>query len=224
MHSALLGPGLESMVATALKYLVPVVDQLENTNGPINLIHWTRHGITMASTEAAYGTTNPYNDEGAADAFWDWEDYVAFLMPGVLPELIAKKSLGGREKLVKCYERYYKNGCPEDASLMIKARHRVHMEAQTPWIDFLRLEASISFGLLSNSIPATFWAIFELFSRPDVVRELRKELQDEGLIIEQRGGEEIYQVDVESLRTRCFHFFSAFQELMRLRMIAANTR
>ena len=74
MHSALApGSGLDGMnrvmiqnIACSLDGLIPCKSQVME----IKLGEWSRHEITMATTNAVYGRCNPFKDARVEKAFW----------------------------------------------------------------------------------------------------------------------------------------------------------
>lgn len=69
MHPSLLGKSLDQMNERMIRLLRPFIDEL-GTVGTVDLYEWTRHSITIASTDSSYGDMNPYKDRKAENAFW----------------------------------------------------------------------------------------------------------------------------------------------------------
>ena len=69
MHPSLLGKPLDHMNERMIRRLRPFIDELGNA-GTVDLYEWTRHSITVASTDSSYGDMNPYKDRKVEDAFW----------------------------------------------------------------------------------------------------------------------------------------------------------
>lgn len=71
MNPALIGDGLDDMNARMITFLKPEIDKLESAqDSHFDLFAWTRHAITVAATESAWGTKNPYRSPELEDAFW----------------------------------------------------------------------------------------------------------------------------------------------------------
>jgi hypothetical protein len=73
MHPALLGAGLDRMNEKMIKFLKLSVDELATThdvNTSFDLHAWCRHAITVASTDAIYGSKNPYKEREVEDSLW----------------------------------------------------------------------------------------------------------------------------------------------------------
>jgi len=145
-------------------------------------------------------------------------------MPGILPSIIAKEPYEARERLVQGFINYYNNGGHKDSSAMTVARHQTMVEGGLNLEDMSRSEAAMAFGLLGNSVPSTFFLLFELCSRPTVADEIRQELLKNAVTVQKQDGKSTHVVDLALIREKCHHFVSAFQEMLRLRMLSPNTR
>lgn len=71
MTPSLLGKGLDQMNRTMLLKMQPLVDELVyNAKGPIDIHQKCRHVITVASTEAIWGSKNPFRSKEVVKDFW----------------------------------------------------------------------------------------------------------------------------------------------------------
>lgn len=71
MTPSLLGKGLNHMNRTMLSNIEPLIEKLVlSTNDPIDLHKWCRHVITTASTEAIWGSKNPFRSKKIVEDFW----------------------------------------------------------------------------------------------------------------------------------------------------------
>ncbi|KAF2668892.1 putative cytochrome P450 [Microthyrium microscopicum] len=87
-----------------------------------------------------------------------------------------------------------------------------------------RIEAAMAFGVLSNSVPTVFWVLLDVFSRPDLLVQLREEIETNAVTIQSRDGKPAHIIDLAAIRDSCPHFVSTFQEVLRLRNLSASTR
>jgi cytochrome P450 len=74
--------------------------------------------------------------------------------------------------------------------------------------------------MLSNTVPTFYWTIWELYSRKDLLAEVREELKA-CAIIEQKEG---FALNIAALKTDCSLLLSVFQETQRIRHIHAAIR
>lgn len=79
MHTALLpGPHLDSMNETMVKNVAAAFEEVDaeldaggNEGMVLDLYAWSRHLISLASTDAIYGVENPFRkDRKVEDGFW----------------------------------------------------------------------------------------------------------------------------------------------------------
>ena len=74
MHSALApGPGLDGMNRIMIQNIAHSLNQLRAQGDQslnMRLAEWSRHEITMATTNSVYGRCNPFKDPKIENAFW----------------------------------------------------------------------------------------------------------------------------------------------------------
>ena len=85
------------------------------------------------------------------------------------------------------------------------------------------LDRDITFPVaqFANTIPTLFWAIWELFSRPQLVAEIRKEIETLAVTGSKEDG---FVLDMAAVKSQCPLFLSVYQETQRTHHIHANTR
>lgn len=142
----------------------------------------------------------------------------------VAPHIIARKPWKAREALVKAFEAYLAGKGYEEGSQLAKARWEGHSKLGLSVEDIARLEVSLSFGLLSNTVPSTFWLLFDLYSRPDILEQVREEVRENALHLDTTHGSRTAIIDLADLRDKCPLFVSVFQECIRIRSNGAPTR
>lgn len=146
-----------------------------------------------------------------------WEDYMSAHMTGT--DIIGK-GYKAREVVFKAFETYCKN-IPQDASHVVFERQRVLSEGGISEVDRYKQEASFCTAVFANTTPTAYWTIYELFSRPDVLTELREEVVGKAVSGSKEDG---FVIDVAALKTECPLLLSVYQEAQRTRHIHANIR
>lgn len=86
---------------------------------------------------------------------------------------------------------------------------------------FSKLEAPVLFAFLSSTVPAVFWAIFELFSNPQVLAEFRSEIKLNALSISEDG---THTINITALKEHCPFALSFLQEVLRFRTTTITIR
>ncbi|PYI02046.1 cytochrome P450 [Aspergillus sclerotiicarbonarius CBS 121057] len=220
MQPTLTGRPLDRMNERMARMLLPLVNELAGLP-TVDLHDWCRRVITAASTDASYGPLNPYQDPRIEKAFWDFESHMSPLLANFLPWLTARTAWKGRETAVVALMKYYELGGQKEGSELTYVRWKTMHDAGVPTEDIARQEVSMAIGLLSNSVPATFWVLYELYSRPDLLAEIREEMREHVVRVD---ADHRHIVDISALRDQCPLLLSTFQEILRTRSASAPTR
>jgi cytochrome P450 len=149
-----------------------------------------------------------------------------YLLADVLPQYTARKGYKGREKVVDAFKEYFSiTPTLDTTSAIMASRWDSYMVKNYIGIEAMaRIEGSLAFGLLDNSVPTTFWFVYEIFKRPELLSELRSEVSANALHIEDVDGSLKHIIDLADLRQNCPHLVSTFQETLRMRMKGSIVR
>ncbi|KAH8695302.1 putative cytochrome P450 oxidoreductase [Talaromyces proteolyticus] len=221
MHSALFGQEQDKMIRSMIKGVEVWNDGLAH-KAPIqiDMFEWCREAITVASSDAMWGPLNPFKSKYFRDAFWDFEAGIDRLILNFLPHIVARKAWKSRESGTKAFMKYYNANGPAQGSLLAQARWNTMHDMGISVEDVSRLEMGMAVGLLSNTIPATFWVLFDLYSRPELLEQIREEVNQNALQIADKSA----TIDLTCLRDQCPRLLAFFHESLRLRSLAAPTR
>ncbi|KAG9556392.1 cytochrome P450, partial [Aureobasidium melanogenum] len=222
MHPALLGPGLDIANRNMVNNLVKSVNELDTLDGKsFDLYAWARHAITIASTDAVWGEKNPIKDPKIEEAFWDFEMNLRLLVVNILPSIIARKAYLGREKVVAAFVKYYNEGGQKSASELAQTRWNVQHENGASIEDISRMETATVIGVVSNTTSSSFWMLYEVYSRPALLAQLRDEVREHALKKNESGK---MIIDLAAMRDNCPNLLATFQEVLRTRSNVAPTR
>ncbi|KAI1170183.1 cytochrome P450 oxidoreductase [Nemania sp. FL0916] len=231
------GPNLDALVARAAGYLSNSIDAIRTINKPmsnsisaanttkpllvVNMFEWTTTEIMLATTNAVYGRRNPFKDPSVQAAYREYEAGLLPLITGFLPSLTAPKSLKARETIVEAFVKYYEEGGLGDKSSSVYAqnRHDYPLQLGISVRDIAKLEAGGSFGLLGNTMPATFWTIYHIFSDPGLLQKCRAEVQ--GAVHEKDGQS---YVDISYIKASCPLIVATMQETFRFHSVGMSAR
>lgn len=142
-------------------------------------------------------------------------------MANKLPWLTARKAWQGREKVAKAIYKYVQMGGQEQGSELTKVRFAATLESGVTLENYAQLEVPMMIAFVSNTVPATFWTLFDLYSRPQLLEEIREEVRSNALSIAPNG---THRIEIGALRDSCPLLFSAFQEILRTRTTSSPTR
>ena len=144
------------------------------------------------------------------------------LLLNLWPKHTAKVAWTAREELVKAFTEYYTTGGHRDSSALTMARWKTQHDAGATTEDIARLEVASSVGVLSNTVPSTLWTLFDIYSRDELLTDIREELKSNGLVIDSETNTHV--VDLGLIRDGCPKLVSVFQEVLRVHSSSASTR
>ena len=147
------------------------------------------------------------------------------------PQHIANMDLfrtgyAARDIVFDAFRKYCKS-LPADVSEVVLERQRILRDAGISEEDIAKQEASFCTAVFPNTTPTMYWAIYELFSRSDVLGEVRRELVANAVsrgTTPEGDKEGNFSLDVVSLKTRCPLLLSVYQETQRTRSVNALVR
>ncbi|KAH8882198.1 cytochrome P450 [Thozetella sp. PMI_491] len=210
-HSLLPGPQVDEQ---NLRMGEQLVEDFESFFGG----GWCRDVVVQASAKGVYGATHPFRDPEVDEAFWKWHTYVGMDLAGL--ELFTKEGRTARTKVYRAFEKYFA-GEPKDAAPVVWERHRVQLAAGVPMEDVLRQDVTFPVAVFTNTTPTMYWTIWELFSRPDVLAEVRQELELHAVTGSKEAG---FVMDVAAIKAKCPLLLSVMEETQRMRHVHAILR
>ena len=220
------GAGLDAMnrvmvqtIAASIDDLVPVGTNQVN----IKLNDWLRQTVTIATTDSVYGPQNPFKDRKIADAFWDFESDLVKLLVGFLPSITARKGIAARTKVSNALERYFESGAHEDGSILVKNRYDAAIKNGFTIEDWAPYEVGGALAVLVNTAPAAFWMIFLVYADPELLADIRAEIEPIMTVSKTKMGL-VRSLDITNLKESCSLMTSTFQEVLRFRSMGTSVR
>ncbi|KAH7130988.1 cytochrome P450 [Dactylonectria macrodidyma] len=215
-----LGPGqfLDKQNLRMGKRVMHDIDELVRSGtNKVFLLEWTRHAVVQASSCGVWGEVHPFRDPKVEAAFWEWQVYLPSHMVGLD---LTRKGYAAREIVFQAF-REYCNNVPDDSSEIFLSRTRIMREAGVCEEDICKQQATFGTAAFANTAPALYWATYELFSRLEVLEEVRTQLVEHAVSGSKESG---FRLNVSALKTKCPLLLSVFQETQRTRHIHANIR
>ncbi|PNS15642.1 hypothetical protein CAC42_4094 [Sphaceloma murrayae] len=214
------GPDLDAQNMRMGKRVLVDIDDLitQGQTGETRLLKWTRHAVCQASSCGIFGEHHPFLDQKVEDAFWVWQSYL-------LPHTVSFGDFAGtgyaaRQQVFDAMDTYCRQ-LPDDVAPVVSERARVLREAGVSEKEIAKQQTTFVIAAFANTAPTLYWTIYELFSRPEVLAEVRKEVLTEAVSGSSKEG---FALDVSALKTRCPLLLGVFQETQRTRHIHANIR
>lgn len=95
------------------------------------------------------------------------------------------------------------------------------MEGGLTLEEYSKLEVGMLIAFVSNTVPAMFWCLFDLYTRPKLLEELQQEIKANALSVAADG---THNIDLTAIREKCLLLLSTFQEILRTRSNSSPTR
>lgn len=246
-----LGPGneLNELSLDATRQLAREVNDFVSTLGKegveVNLLHWIRHFVTVATAKFLYGPENPLtsaSSPGAQNreleqAFWDFDSGIGQLLIGILPSLTARKPYMGREKLAAAVATYLEEGKWKGASRIVQNRVEIALRHGWTLRQASRSEVSFLFAGIVNTATTTFWVVLQLFASSSqagghtgaegFLGRVRRELEE---VVEEQRDEEtgerkrVLSLDKVKNGTACPTLMAVLKECLRVGSDNYSTR
>ncbi|KAG4028016.1 hypothetical protein MFRU_025g00810 [Monilinia fructicola] len=199
--------GMFSMLREAALATKNHLDNLESTARndnnceTIDLWDWVRHGLTVVTSESLYGAQNPYRDPKIEAGFWAFSDgSMNLILPSFLSTVIASKAICGRDAVVNGFRRYFSSGDYLEGSELVKSRYELLVdETDDTHADLAKHETISNIAALSNTTPTMFWVIYQLFSDPLLLKEVRTQVGEITTSEISTQGKTIHKIDLKKL-------------------------
>ncbi|KAI9701582.1 MAG: hypothetical protein M1836_001638 [Candelina mexicana] len=219
------GKALEDMTKAMLLEASVYLYRLKH-NDVIELFAWTKHMVTMCSTRAIYGPSNPFNKfEGRlVEAFWEFDRNLNTLLVNLAPGLFAPRGEHARSVLGHAFQKYFEQYKPEEAgsAKLTEERQSTNTKYGLNFWNQGRLEVGVLLGILANTIPAVFYTLIHVFSDPSLLHDIREEIETTSL--QDTAGETVRHLKVLTMRDKCVLLQSTFQETLRVHALGSSSR
>lgn len=147
----------------------------------------------------------------------EWQHYLVAHLMGLD---ITGKGYALREKVFKEYIKYCAK-LPDDTSHLMSEHQRVLGSAGVSDTDKAKQAAIFTIASFANSAPTLYWSLMELYSRPDLLAEVRRDLEAYAISGSREKG---FVLDVAALKARCSLIVSVINETQRTRQINSSFR
>jgi cytochrome P450 len=217
MFSNVLGRGqtLQDMTNAQLTTFSDMLNQIASAGSTqeFDLLRWLQDTFAEANIINLYGPENPFAiDSSLIRSFWDFESGLLGLTIDLLPSITTRKAFLGRERVVQGLVDFIRRGSHKRASQVIQNRVRMNMEHGFNVEEAGRSELVLLFAILGNAVPSTFWVVLDIFSRPELLCEIRNELAK----AVDTDGSGNRTIDVAIIKSSCPLFVSSYRESLRL--------
>lgn len=217
-HHILTSQNFSAGIELQLRYLSQSINNVEN-GCEMDLFRFLRRTISAASNKVLFGPRNPYaKHPELLDSFWDWESGHVTLLTGFLPSITARKSYQGFMACAKGFAEYIEDDGFRDAAKFIQDRNELNIRhGVTDPLERGKLDTGLGLGVNVNASITIFWLLNAVFSRPELLSQLRKEVRENALV-----GPGV--LSSQRLRETCPQLNSVWREVMRLYAVMITVR
>ena len=139
---------------------------------------------------------------------------------GILPNIICSKGNHGRMALFAGFKKYYREKGHESASCMIQTRYEVLQRYSLREEDIAHFDLNICLGLLINTVPATCWTLYYVYSQPTLLEEVRAAISPH---IQLSAGPTRH-VNIADIAAECPLVASIVHETLRVQSVGTSAR
>jgi cytochrome P450 len=132
------------------------------------------------------------------------------------PSWAVKSATQSLDLGASAFEDYFKANEHRKGSALVQVRHDHSISHGMPLNDVARSEFTNGVALLANTVPASFWMLYHIYSDPKVLAHCREELANaitsdvsEGV----KGTGNV--IDISKVKSSCPIFLSTFKEVLR---------
>jgi cytochrome P450 len=157
----------------------------------------------------------------------EFDSNIQPLFLGILPKLIARKAYVNRAKVQAALVPWYLSRKYEadDVAEITKVRATSSIEFGFPEEEIGKLEMALLFVATTNTIPTLYWFVTNVWLRPELVEEIRREVLPLVKVTDRPGEERrAATVDISQLEDKCPLMVSCYRESIRLANQATGTR
>ncbi|KAI9158140.1 Cytochrome P450 monooxygenase nodJ [Paramyrothecium foliicola] len=215
------GPALDALNRTAIITFAASFDQLaKKGSSNVDLYKWISREIFAATTEAMYGSGNPFRrPENVKAWFNDYEPSIMALLMDVFPGIFARKGLKARDRLAEELNQYLEQNKDEEGSLFVQVRRKHNTAFGLDTKDSAHIEVGQVAAGIVNTAPTAFWLTWKVFSDPVVLADCRREAEQ--LVHRQ---DNLCTIDLSQVRSACPILVSTWQEVLRFYGISISAR
>ncbi|KAK3496202.1 cytochrome P450 [Neurospora crassa] len=226
--SALSGDNLQKLASTTLATMADTLNDVDFKQGTTipNMFLWLQSLLSRSTSKALWGEKhNPFKDHQVIDAQWDFESHLGPLVLGVLPSIVARRAYLARNKVQSALLSYFSARHYEtdpSTSYFIRARTRLLKRYDLPDDELAKNEVAITLVATTNVLSTLFWCIAEIWTRPDLLQQIRAEAllavfgnSQKALSGEDMGTRTI-TIPATGLDAKCPLLASCFRESIRL--------
>ena len=139
----------------------------------------------------------------------------------ILPNVMCREGYNGRMALFAGFKKYYREVGHESASRMIQTHYEVLQGYNLGDEDIAHFDLNVCLGLLINTVPATFWTLYYVYSQPKLLEEVRSAISPH---IQLSAEGPTRHVNIAEVSVECPLVASIVYETLRVQTASASAR
>lgn len=189
-----------------------------------DLMTWIQHIVTIVTAKFLYGPRNPITENpNLEQAFWDFVHGIPRLLLNLFPAYTARSAYRGREALAVAFIDYLDLGREKLGSSITQDRIAVGRKHGFTVPNLARSEVSFLFAGIINTTFASFWMVLHIFARPQLLRQVRAELELNALASDDQNSTSRY-LQISKINKACPLLLAIFRETLRLQSDVLSSR
>ncbi|KAM0302443.1 hypothetical protein HYE67_009949 [Fusarium culmorum] len=227
VQKASLLPGTESLdeLCTIIRgKLLTIVNDMPSSQ-TIDLYAWVQDLYMRTNNSACFGSKDPFTlNPSLISTFWLWEANIKVLLLGI-PWFLSPQKYSAAQKtrneLVNAFTEYLGNDGQDTACSFIKELCNLGIRRGLSTENNARALVGSILAIVGNTIPTTFWLLIQIFYRPDLLKEIRSELE---ATLENPSSRSEISLNYTVIREKCPVLMSTYEEILRMTSGIATVR
>lgn len=220
------GPGLDDMTRIQMEHTSNILNNLgERTD--TTLYAWLRHAFSWSNMQAVYGPKNIFaTHPELEDCFWQFEDGMLGIVIDVLPSLTARMAYQARKRLLDGLTEFVRERKYKQASPLIRERVETNLDYGMSERMAGHAELVMILAIVGNAVPSLFWLTALIFSKPDLLRQIRMEAEKAIMTDDRDDHDKSHRITVSSkqIQKACPLLYSCYRETMRYISLLTSPR
>ncbi|KAJ4128057.1 hypothetical protein NW768_008341 [Fusarium equiseti] len=184
-----------------------------------NLYYWCRDVMSLATTKALYGDTDPFASKPSLiEDMWCFEESIPYFLLSLFPSITMPKAYKARSTLQAVTRKWYSEDHDvTDPSVSSLVRNRAGALRKTGLTgsEVGKIEVILPNVATLNAVPTLYWLLLYILDRPELLTRIRAEAKT-AAVVAHDNGRRIITFHIAEFDTKLPLLVSCYRETMRL--------
>ncbi|RGP80661.1 putative phenylacetyl- ligase [Fusarium longipes] len=184
-----------------------------------NLYLWCRDVMSLATTKALYGDTDPFESKpGLIEDMWCFEESVPYFLLSLFPAITMPKAYKARSTLQNVVRKWYAADHDiTDPSVSTLVRNRAGTLRRYGFTgsEIGKFEVILPNVATLNAVPTFYWLLLYILDRPDLLVRVRTEAEALAVVANENGKRTV-TLNIAEFEAKLPLLVSCYRETMRL--------